>query len=340
MKKAIEAVNATSLETCFARLQREGTPLALATVIQAISPTSGKPGDKALVSAEGIVEGWIGGGCAQHAVIDAAGTALESGECSVIRVGPKGEWQTLDGVVDFSSNCFSGGTLVIFVEPIVKRPVLLVLGESPLARALTALACRVGFYVIAAFPGANEETFPDADYVLDGLADGDALGTAPGFVVVATQGKRDEPSLEFALATGAHHIAFVASQRKWDKLRQYLKERGHDQDRLDAVVAPAGVEIGAVTPEEIALSVLAGVVKARRAGTGNAPDVRRSVVPDGGRGDIHHPLDPVCGMPVDPQTAELQCEHLGKTYYFCCAYCKHSFEKDPSSYLSEAKQAG
>jgi hypothetical protein len=175
--------------------------------------------------------------------------------------------------------CHSGGTLDIFLEPFALRPSLLVMGASPAALALAGLAGRAGFDVFAAAPGADADMFPGARQVLDGTdLSGLTCGT-PGFVVVATQGKRDESSLEAALATGARYIAFIASERKAAKLRTYLKERGHDSLRVDAVVSPAGVEIGAVTPEEIALSVLAGLVKARREGgavVASAPDTARA----------------------------------------------------------------
>ena len=313
-------------------LKATGRPFALVSVVRCVSPTSAKPGAKALVEADGSIHGWIGGGCAQPAVVKAAKDAIRDGQPRLIRISP-GQEEVEEGVVDFGMACHSGGTLDIFIDPIVKKPALLVLGSSPLAQALTALASRVGFYVIAGFPGANKEMFPDADDVLDGIEWAGTLGAPPGFVVVATQGKRDESGLESALATGAHYIAFVASRRKWDKLRQYLKERDHDEQRVDAIVAPAGVEIGAATPEEIALSVLAGVVKARREGQGVMPDV---IMSDGE--DLDRSVDPVCGMSVDPKSAEHRSEYTGITYYFCCAGCKHSFEKDPEPYISGVEQ--
>jgi xanthine dehydrogenase accessory factor len=182
------------------------------------------------------------------------------------------------------------------------------------------------------------------------VLDGTDLSTlscyAPDYIVVATQGKRDEPGLEAALATGAPYIAFIASERKAAKLRGYLKERGHDPARVDAIVSPAGVEIGAVTPEEIALSVLAGVVKARRArsadqaaaaGTATAPSgthapVRAEAKSQPGGSAV----DPVCGMTVDIATAEFRSVHSGIAYYFCCAGCQHRFEKGPEPYLARA----
>jgi xanthine dehydrogenase accessory factor len=247
-----------------AALKARGQPFVLATVVRCESPTSAKPGAKAIVDASGQIDGWIGGGCAQPAVIATAKQALADGEARLIRVSPTKGAGSEPGIVDFGMTCHSGGTLDIFLEPIAARPSLLIIGASPSAQALSGLAARTGFDVRVLFPDATAALFPDAVDVIDGL-DPALLGdAAPAFIVVATQGKRDEPGLDAALATGCGQIAFIASARKADKLKGNLLERGHDPARVAAIIAPAGVEIGAVTPEEIALSVLGGVVRARR----------------------------------------------------------------------------
>ena len=320
-----------------AELKTKGVPFVLATVVRCESPTSAKPGAKGIVDAEGRLSGWIGGGCAQPAVLSAAKKALADGQPRLIRVSPTKGGQVEEGIQNFGMSCHSGGTLDIFLEPFTSRPSLLIVGSSPAGQALAALAERAGFDVFAAFPGADTNMFPDAREVLDGTdLSGLACGT-PAFVVVATQGKRDEPSLEAALGTGARYIAFIASERKAAKLRTYLKERGLDPQRVDAVVAPAGIEIGAVTPEEIAVSVLAGLVKARRdaayapqAATAARGMLDQSPATPGIAGSA---IDPVCGMSVDIARAEFRSEHQGTPYYFCCAGCQHRFEKQPDQYL-------
>lgn len=248
MKNLIDTLKTPSLESCFAGLQCEGKPLVLATVIQAISPTSGKPGDKALVSAEAIIEGWIGGGCAQPAVIEAARNSLETGESSVIRVGPKGEWQALEGVIDFASGCLSGGTLVIFIEPMIRQPTLSILGNSPAAHKLSALAEQLDFSVTA-----TQSDFSDIN---------------SDYIVIATQGKDDRVALKAALSSNAAHIAMIASAKKIAGLKASLEKAGIEPEQLDRIHSPAGIEIGAVTPAEIALSVLADLVQVRRSNTG------------------------------------------------------------------------
>ena len=323
------------------RLKAAGKPFALATVVRCESPTSAKPGAKAIITPDGDIEGWVGGGCAQPAVIKTAKQALQDGQPRLIRISPERNETAEAGVIDFGMTCHSGGTLDIFIDPVIARPALLIIGASPVAQALSGLARRVGFSVTAAFPGADKELFPEADRVVDSLEGIELASGVPAFVVVSTQGKRDEAGLEAALATGAEYIAFIASERKAQKLKAYLRERGRDGARVDAVTAPAGVAIGAVTPEEIALSVLAGVVQARRRGAGAvvavAPPAKAAVGARAGRAqEPADAIDPVCGMTVATAGAEFRSEYAGKNYYFCCGHCQHSFEKEPQKYLQVA----
>lgn len=312
-----------------ASLRSQGKPFALATVVRSESPTSAKPGAKAVVEPDGVIQGWIGGGCVQPAVIKMAKRALEEGSPYFIRISPEKGGESEDGIMDVGMTCHSGGTLDIFIDPVIPRPVLLVIGASPAAQALVGLAKHVGFAVVAAFPGAGKEVFPQADRVISGFeVEAEAM---PGelSVVVATQGKKDEEGLEAALTTRAGHVAFIASERKAGKLKQYLRERGHDAARVDAIVAPAGIEIGAVTPEEVALSVLAGVVQVRRAGMKRPAQRVQAAVPAPA-------VDPVCRMTVDIASAEYTHAHRGQTYYFCCKGCQQMFAKTPEKYLIQA----
>ena len=339
-------------------LKAQGTPFVLATVVRAESPTSAKPGAKALVTTDGALIGWIGGGCAQPAVLDTAKKALRDGQPRLIRVSPKRGGAVEEGVIDFGMTCHSGGTLDIFIEPVIARPALLILGASPVAQTLCVLAHRAGFAVKVVFPGANTEMFPEAQEVVDGMDLSPFGAGAPALVVVATQGKHDEAGLEAALQLGAPYVAFVASARKADKLKTYLKERGHDPARVDVILSPAGIEIGAVTPEEIAVSVLAGLIAARRSAlptvTGVAsetsagccggaaePEASQTVGNGGccgGADSAQTRIDPVCGMTVVVAGAEFVSRYQGRDYYFCCAACRHAFDKDPLRYL-EAKGA-
>lgn len=319
------------------QLRSRNQAFALVTVVRCESPTSARPGAKALVYEDGSIEGWIGGGCAQPAVIKTAKKALQSGQACLIRISPDKDSDKEEGIMDFGMTCHSGGTLDIFIDPVVPRPMLLILGSAPAALALSALAHRVGFSVTAAFPGAESGLVPDAHQVINRFTL-DGANIRPSFVVVATQGKRDEEALEAALATGAPHIAFIASRRKADKLRQFLLERGHDTEAVGAIVAPAGIEIGAVTPEEIALSVLADLVRVRRtlgiaaSGMGRDLPAASAVAVEA--------IDPVCGMDVEIAGAAHVADYQGQKYFFCCARCRLAFEKTPQQFLEKSGAVG
>jgi xanthine dehydrogenase accessory factor len=230
------------------RLQAEQQPFALVSVLRVMAPASAKAGDKAVVTADGIVQGWIGGGCAQPAVLKTVRAALADGRARLMRIAPaeEGQMRELDEVLEFGMACHSGGTLELFVDPVLPQARLVVVGDTPLAAALADLAPHVGWTV---------------QRVLDEAA----AGPVPGaFVVVATQGRRDLQGLRAALAAAAQRIFFVASARKAAVLKAALVEAGEDAAAVAAIVAPAGQPIGAQTPQEIALSVLAAVVAARR----------------------------------------------------------------------------
>ena len=347
-------------------LKTSGTPFVLATVVRAESPTSAKPGAKAIVDADGAIDGWIGGGCAQPAVIKSARQALADGQPRLIRVSPKSDQVVESGIVDFGMTCHSGGTLDIFLEPVASRPTLLIIGTSPVAQALSALASRTGFDVDVMAPGADAALFPDAREVTDGLSNDSGEPEGRPFVVVATQGKRDEQGLEAALSLGAQSISFIASARKGAKLKSYLLERGHNAASVDAIVSPAGIEIGARTPEEIALSVLAGLVRERGLGPATVaePDTAVAKRPDPANlgdaadagatccsssaatdpapaTDTGKPaIDPVCGMTVDPVSSEHRSEFAGRSYFFCCAGCRQRFEKAPAQFAGGPVEAG
>jgi xanthine dehydrogenase accessory factor len=275
-------MNPTDVLDTALRLRERGEPFCLVSVLRVVAPASARAGDKAVVTADGIVQGWIGGGCAQPAVVKTVRQALADGRARTIRIAPaaEGEVRELGDVLEFGMACHSGGTLELFVDPMLPCARLLVVGDTPLAVALAALAPRVGLPVTVLAHGADAARFPDADAVV-ASDDDDALAqVAPGaFVVVATQGRRDLQGLRAALAVQARRVFFVASARKAQVLKASLLESGHDPAAVEAIVAPAGQPIGAQTPEEIALSVLAAVVAARRAAPGApAADTVRSPV--------------------------------------------------------------
>ncbi len=257
-----------------ARLQSADQPFALVTVLSAQAPTSGKAGDKAVVTPDGQIHGWIGGGCAQPAVIKTVRRALLDGQPRKIRISPSDESaeRDLGDVLEFGMACHSGGTLELFIDPVMPSAMLTVVGNSPVARALVGLAPRVGLRVAVVAQGGQAADFPDADTVLDSddASQVSARLSSP-FVVVATQGRRDLQGLKAALALQPQGLWFVASARKAAVLLDTLVTSGEDPAAVARIVAPAGEFIGAQTPEEIALSVLTSVVAARRGRESSAP---------------------------------------------------------------------
>ena len=257
-----------------AQLKAAEQAFVLATVVRTVSVTAAKAGAKAIIWPDGtIVAGWIGGGCARGAVLKAAREALADGEPRMVSVQPENLLAELgvkpgearDGVRFASNMCPSKGTMDIFVEPVLPHPSLIILGASPVALSLAAQARQLGYHVALAAPAADLTAVPDADVVVDGF-EPSFLNNARRFVVVSTQGKGDEAALKQALAIEATYHAFVGSKRKMAALRDKLIAIGLDPVAIDRVKAPAGLDLGAITPEEIAMSILAEITIERRRG--------------------------------------------------------------------------
>lgn len=259
---------AESVFSAAQRLQHDGTPYALVSVIRALAPASARPGDKAVVTVDGQLHGWVGGGCAQPAVIRTVRQVLSDGKAKLIRITPaeEGNERELGDVLEFGMSCHSGGTLELFIDPVLPRASLVVIGASPVARSLVQLAPRVGFAVTLVAHEADAADHPDAQRVIasDDVASAGAQIPANAWVVVATQGRRDLQALRLALSISARQVSFVASAKKAGVLRDSLVASGSDPAAVAAIVAPAGYPMAATTPEEIALSVLAAVVSNRR----------------------------------------------------------------------------
>jgi xanthine dehydrogenase accessory factor len=246
----------------------------IATVVRTVSVTAAKAGAKAIIAADGrIVAGWIGGGCARGAVLKAAREALADGVPRMVSVQPENllaelgvsAGESRDGIRFASNMCPSKGTMDIFVEPVLPHPSLVVLGASPVALSLAAQARVLSYHVTLAAPSTDLAVPPDADVIVDGYGLGE-LTEAKRFVVVSTQGKGDEAALRAAVATKADYHAFVGSRRKMASLRAKLIAEGVAAAAIDRVKAPAGLDLGAITPEEIAMSILAEITQARRRG--------------------------------------------------------------------------
>ena len=249
-----------------------GEPFALATVVRTVSATAAKAGAKAVILPDGtIYEGWIGGGCARAAVLKAAKDALADGQSRLVSVQPldaldeKGlkPGEEREGVRFAKNMCPSQGTMDIFVEPVLPRPQVVICGSSPVAVAIADLAKRSGFAVTVCAPAAEQSSFAEVDRRIEGYAlPVNEAGSR--FVVVSTQGRGDEAALLAALAVDVDYVAFVGSRKKAEVLKAALAKRGVTAERLTRLKAPAGLDLGAITPDEIAISILAEVVAARR----------------------------------------------------------------------------
>jgi xanthine dehydrogenase accessory factor len=266
------------LDTVSAR-RNAGQPFVLATVVRTVATTAAKAGAKAVILPDGTIEdGWIGGGCARAAVLKAAREALADGKPRLVSVQPPDALQD-QGIdageeragVRFARNmCASQGTMDIFVEPVMPWPLIVICGSSPVAVALARLGRAAGFSIVACAPAAEQGSFQQVDRRIDGYA---LPVEEPGerFVVVSTQGRGDEAALRAALAIDATYVAFVGSRRKAASLKAALTQGGVPPGRLAAVKAPAGLDLGAITPEEIAISILAEIIALRRAGRRQVP---------------------------------------------------------------------
>jgi xanthine dehydrogenase accessory factor len=252
--------------------QAKGQTFALATVVRTVSVTAAKAGAKALIGQDGsIEEGWIGGGCARAAVIKAARQCMADGQSRLVSIAPKDALAELGaaageergGVFYAKNSCPSQGTMDIFVEPVLPSPRLLILGASPVAVALAKLAPSMGFAVTVAAAPEEHQRFDMGVSRVESFPPPSEAGD-DAFVVVSTQGAGDRAALKSAAGMNARYRAFVGSRRKAETLRSELAKEGVSEEALAAIKAPAGLDISAISADEIALSILAEMVAARR----------------------------------------------------------------------------
>ncbi len=310
-------------------LHEEGQPFVLATVVRVEKPTSARPGAKAIITEDGNLTGWIGGSCAEPSVKREAAKALQDGSPRLMRLCPPDRlgMNPQEGIVELKLTCMSGGTLDIYLEPYLPPPHLLVIGHLPIAESLATLAKALE-YSVTVMGEVSKERFPAADRVMAGLDFARAEITPNTFVVIASHGNYDEPALEAILPSQAPYVALVASKKRAGSVRDYLRQAGLAEELIARLKYPAGLDIGAATPQEIALSILAEIVQQRHHKTlpnaGEKAPV--AAVPETA-------IDPVCGMTVDIATARYTSVHDDQTYYFCAARCQQRFERDPQKYL-------
>ena len=257
-----------------ASLKAKGEAFVLATVVRTVSVTAAKAGAKAVIRADGAIsDGWIGGGCARAAVLKAAREALADGQPRLVSIQPRDllaeqgvrPGEERDGIRFARNACPSQGTMDVFVEPMLPRPALIVMGASPVAVALAELAPRFGYQLTICAAAEDQHLFAEADARVEDFTL-PSSNEPQDFIVVSTQGRDDEAALKAAVMSNAAHIAFVGSRRKIAAIIETLLTEGVPAERFARVKGPAGLDIGAITADEIALSILAEITALRRKG--------------------------------------------------------------------------
>ncbi|HEX8856370.1 MAG TPA: XdhC family protein [Thermoleophilaceae bacterium] len=284
-------------------LSAERVPFVVATVVRAQRPTSVRAGDSAIVLGDGTIEGFVGGACAETSVRLHALRVLETGEPLLLKIVPEGgEAATEEGAVVERNPCLSGGALELFLEPRVPAPRIAVVGETPIGFALARVGEEVGFDVEVGASGPE-------------LGDQVAL-------VVASHGREEDAALAAALTARVPYVGLVASRRRGEAVIESLRQAGVGEEDLGRLHTPAGLAIGAETPAEIALSILAEIVAERQ-----SPRAEEAATA----------VDPVCGMTVAISAATPSADLDGRRFWFCGDGCREAFEADPSRYAAGAR---
>jgi len=291
----------------------------------------------AVITADGGYHGWLGGNCTQPTVQREARRALADGQPRLVSLSPDPGRNARPGVTALPMTCHSGGSVDVYLEPILPVPRLLVFGPSPAARALSALGHDMGYLVDVVDPTGDRAAFPSADRILGAPSAPEVAALAAGaenlFAVVATMGENDEDAVAAALALEPAYLGVVASRKRFALVRETLVSRGFPGERLDRVRNPAGLDLGARLPEEVALSILAEIVQVRRSRLAElAQDAAAVAAPP----QVVEALDPVCGMTVAIATARHRAEYEGRAYYFCNSRCREKFLAAPERYLAGA----
>ena len=313
--------------------RKAGKPFAIATVVRAVAPTSAKPGAKAIITAEGELIGWIGGGCAQEVVIEEALECIQTGRVRLIRLSPDVVPSPNDSVKILAMKCESGGTLEVHIEPILPKIKMLVFGASEVGLSLVKLAHELDYDITLFAPDMGSGEVPEGVTLVDNFDDVPKLdANLPSVAVVATQGNGDARALRGAIASNAKYVTMVTSSRKAAKLFGSLEKRGVSGDALKSIKVPAGLDIKAESPAEIAVSVLAEIIQELR--QGNMAYTPEHAKPEA---DAEKVKDPVCEMIIDPRTAAGTSEYQRTTYHFCSLHCLETFEQEPEKYAVAAE---
>jgi xanthine dehydrogenase accessory factor len=323
-----------------ARMGREGRSFAVATVVGRRAPVSAHLGDRAIIFADGRMEGFVGGACSHEIVRTQALEVLASGRGRIVSIQPDaGSAESGPDRVVVPMTCASEGAVDVYIEPFVRARLLVVVGATPIAGALARVARSLDYRVVRVVD-VRERADIESDAVsfgftvatldtLDDLLKRAGAGQDDRAVVVASQGHYDEEALAAALKGGVPYVGLVASRTRGATVKALLEEQG--VPGVTTLRNPAGLDLGARTAPEVALSILAEIVQARSSQSRVEPASTSAPVVSAAPSIA---IDPVCHMQVDVLTARHTADLDGVTYYFCCAGCKARFLKQPHDYLS------
>jgi xanthine dehydrogenase accessory factor len=319
-----------------AKLSKKNEPFAIAVVVRREAPSSGKVGDKAVINKYGEILGWVGGGCVSGIAIKEGEDALKTGKSRLVRIGKAIVPSKNEGIMEYKMTCQGEGTVEIFIEPVMPKPHLVVIGKTAIARALVKLAGETGYRITAVAEDAKISTFSKVDELITPINLNNVTTTASTCIVIATQGEQDEKALEEALKKERLYLGFVASRKKMESISKYLVDAGFDKSAIDAIKSPAGIDINAKSPEEVAISILAEMIQYKNNSSGISSferfDESKNELPA-----LKYYINPVCGVPINTNHPKHIIEYKGEKVYFCCDGCKMKFEETPEKYMSKVE---
>ncbi len=309
------------------KYMEQGEEFAVAQVIWREAPSSGKPGDKAIILKDGTMIGWIGGGCVKGIAIKEANEAIRENKSRLVRINPDEVNSEDSNHKTYRMTCHSGGTMELFVEPITPNPQLIIVGKSNIARALSKLAIAANLRVNVLSNDVHKGMFPGVSNIHDRVDFSKINIDKNTFIVVSTQGEDDEESIRKALETSCNYVGFISSMRKSVKIKEYLEQTELSANRINELKTPVGMDINAKLPEEIAISILAEIIELFRDPNRKVDKEYDTVINE----DAY--INPVCGVSVSKKDAKHVLEYGAHTVYFCCDGCKVSFDTEPKKYI-------
>jgi xanthine dehydrogenase accessory factor len=299
-------------------LSQAGESFVLATVVWRQGPSSGQNGSRAIVTSDGQLYGWIGGACAEPVILSEAKKVLAEGKPRLLWLGQAHELSQLhipEGVLSIPISCQSDGALQIYIEPMQAAPLLTIVGRSPMAMTLEKLAADLNWTV---------KLIDVNDFTAGDLVEN-------SWVVIATQGHGDEEAIELALTKNPSYLGVVASRKRGQVVKDYLASRKISAAQIEKIRIPCGLDLGHTSHREVAVAILAELVKLRAAGEVATPKKELPLLTQ----EVTQVIDPVCKMTVVAEKANRPYEYNGITYYFCAPGCRTSFESDPTAFLAE-----